>query len=111
MDRPRSRSLAGEEQKVGLYERIIVERAEEERRRGRPLGMFHNSDSPVLDRLLAEATEDRPRYRADLVLLRCYLRKGPTNAGMGMRLRALRQKYQREYVKFKADTLGQGELL
>jgi hypothetical protein len=96
---------------VGLYERIIAERAEEECCRGRPLGMFHNSDSQVLDRLLTDAPEDRLVYPADLSLLRRYIRKDPTNAGTGMRYRALRRKYQREYVKFKAETRGQGVLL
>jgi hypothetical protein len=96
---------------VGLYERIIAERAEEERRKGRPLGMFHNSDSQVLDRLLTDAPEDRLVYPADLSLLRRYVHTGPTNAGTGMRYRALKQKYQREYAEFKAEARGQRTLL
>ncbi|HKH77728.1 MAG TPA: hypothetical protein VKA51_12285 [Rubrobacteraceae bacterium] len=40
---------------MGLYERLLEERAEGERRRGRPLGAFYGSDPPVLDRLLANA--------------------------------------------------------
>ena len=96
---------------MGLCERIIAERVEEERRKGRPLGMFHNSDSPAQDRRLADAPGERLGYGADLALLRRYVRTGPTNAGTGMRYRALRRKYQREYVKFKAETRGQGVLL
>ena len=38
---------------MGLYERLLEEREKEERRRGRPLGAFHGSDFPVLDRRLA----------------------------------------------------------
>jgi hypothetical protein len=96
---------------VGLYERIIAERAEEERRRGRPLGMFHNSDSPALDRRLADAPGERLGYDADLALLRRYVHIGPTNAVTGIRYRTLRQKYQKEYADFKAEARGQGELL
>ncbi len=39
---------------MGLYERLLEERAEEERR-GRPLGAFYGLDSPALDRRLADA--------------------------------------------------------
>ena len=96
---------------MGLYENLLAERAEEEHRKGRPLGMFHNSDFPVLDRLLADAPKERPGYRADLALLRRNVRTGPTNAGTGMRYRTLRQKYQKDYAGLKAEALGQGELL
>ena len=59
---------------MGLYERLLEERAEEEeRRRGRPRGAFYGSDSPGLDRRRAGASEDRPpRYRGDLRLLHRY---------------------------------------
>jgi hypothetical protein len=96
---------------VGLCERIIADRVEEERRKGRPLGMFHNSDSPALDRRLADAPGERLGYGADLALLHRYVHTGPTNAGTGMRYRALRQKYQKEYTDFKTETRGQGVLL
>ncbi len=57
---------------MGLYERLLEERAQEERRRGRPLGTLYGSDSPVLDRLLlADAPKDRPSgYAADLATMR-----------------------------------------
>jgi hypothetical protein len=39
----------------------LLKEKEEEKRRGRPLGAFHGSDSPVLDRLLlADGPKDRP---------------------------------------------------
>ena len=96
---------------MGLYEKILAECVEEERRRGRPLGTLHGSDSLTLERWLADAPENLPRYGTDLTLLCRYVCTGPTNAGTGMRYRALRQKYQREYAEFKAAALGQGELL
>jgi hypothetical protein len=49
---------------MGLYEKLLEERAQEERRRGRPLGAFHGADFPVLDRRLADAPQDRPRGTA-----------------------------------------------
>jgi hypothetical protein len=42
-----------------LHEKILAERVEEERRRGRPLGRFYGLDSPALDRLLSNAHKDR----------------------------------------------------
>ena len=40
---------------MGLYECLLEEKGGEERRRGRPLGASYGSDSPVLDRRLADA--------------------------------------------------------
>jgi hypothetical protein len=47
VNRARSRAFAGEEQEeMGLYERLLEERAqEEERRRGRPLGASYGLGS------------------------------------------------------------------
>ncbi len=61
-----------EQEEMRLYERLLEERAEEEeRRRGRPLGTFCGSDSPVLDRLLPNTFKDRPLgYPADLATMR-----------------------------------------
>jgi hypothetical protein len=47
------RTTGEQEGYMGLYERLLEEREKEERRRGRPLGAFHGSDFPVLDRRLA----------------------------------------------------------
>ena len=44
---------------MGLYDRLLEERAREERRRGRPPGASYGSDSPVLDRLLPNTLKDR----------------------------------------------------
>lgn len=46
---------------MGLYERLLEEKEEEERRRGRPLGEFYGLASKALDRRLEGASkEDRP---------------------------------------------------
>ena len=56
---------------MGLYDRLLEERAREERRRGRPPGASYGSDSPVLDRLLPNTLKDRPLgYPADLATMR-----------------------------------------
>jgi hypothetical protein len=56
-----------------LYERLLKEKGEEKRRGERPLGASYGSDSPVLDRLLADAPKDSsPGYRGDLRLLHRY---------------------------------------
>ncbi len=73
--------------------------------------MFHNVDSPVLDRRLADAPENRPGYAPDLVLLHRYTHTGPTNAGTCMRYVALRQKYVKEHVELVNEVRGQGALL
>jgi hypothetical protein len=95
-----------------LYERLLKEREEEERRRGRPLGHFHGSDSPILDRLLANAPEDRPKkYGADLRKLYQYINKGVHSPGAAMHFASVKAAHRREYVELKAEAQGQGELL
>ena len=100
VNRARSRSLAGEEQQeeMGLHERLLEERAEEERCRGRPLGTFYGLDSPVLDRrLLADAPKDRsPRYRADLYALHRYANEGVRGQGDAYRFHGLKARYREE---------------
>jgi hypothetical protein len=97
---------------LGLYERLLKEREEEERRRGRPLGHFHGSDSPILDRLLAKAPEDRPKkYGADLRKLHRYIHKGVRSPGAGTQYMALKKKHPQAYRELKAEAQGQGELL
>jgi hypothetical protein len=97
---------------LGLYERLLKEREEEERRRGRPLGHFLGSGSPVLDGLLADAPKDRPkRYGADLRKLHRYIYKGVGSPGAGMHFASLRAAHRREYVELTAEAQGQGELL
>jgi hypothetical protein len=102
--RPKGESL-------GLYERLLKEREEEERRRGRPLGHFYGLGSPVLDGLLANAPEDRPKkYGADLRKLHWYIRKGVHSPGAGMRYASLKQRHPQAYRELKAEAQGQGEL-
>ncbi len=99
---------------MGLYERLLEERVqEEERRRGRPPGASYGSDSPVLDRLLlADAPQDRPPgYRGDLRLLHRYANEGVRAQGPAMRFASLRRRYPKEYAELAAEARGQGELL
>ena len=98
---------------MGLYERLLEEREEEKRRRGRPLDAFYGSDSPVLDRLLlVEATKDRPPgYRGDLRLLHRYANEGVRGQGPAMRFASLRRKFSKDYAEFWVEVRGQVELL
>ena len=96
---------------MGLYERLLEERAEGERRRGRPLGAFYGSDSPVLDRRLVNAPQDRPPgYRGDLRLLHRYVNEGVGAQGEAMRFASLTARYRKEYAELAAEVRGQGEL-
>jgi hypothetical protein len=95
--RPKGESL-------GLYERLIEEKEEEERRRG--------SYSPVLNRLLANAPEDRPKkYGADLRKLHRYIRRGVHSPGAAMQYMSLKREYEKEYAELKVEARGQKELL
>ncbi len=98
---------------MGLYERLLEERAEGEWRRGRPPGASCGSDSPVLDRrLLADAPKDRsPGYRGDLRLLHRYANEGARAQGAAMRFASLRRRYRKEFAELKAEARGRGELL
>ena len=98
---------------MGLYERLLEEREEEKRRRGRPLDAFYGSDSPVLDRLLlVEATKDRPPgYRGDLRLLHRYANEGVRAQGAAMRFASFKGRYRKEYSELAAEAQEQGELL
>jgi len=97
---------------MGLYERLLEEREKEERRRGRPLGAFHGSDSPVLDRRLADASKDRPSgYAADLSTMHRLMSRCVHSQGDAYRFHGLKSKYREEYAELKAEARGQGELL
>ncbi|HKH76702.1 MAG TPA: hypothetical protein VKA51_07090 [Rubrobacteraceae bacterium] len=97
---------------MGLYERLLEERVqEEERRRGRPLGAFYGSDSTLLERRLADASEDRPPgYRGDLRLLHRYVNEGVRGQGDAYRFHGLKARYREEYAELAAEARGQGEL-
>jgi hypothetical protein len=91
---------------------VCWKREKEERRRGRPLGAFYGLDSPVLDRLLADAPKDRsPGYRRDLRLLHRFAKEGVRGQGAAMRFASLRRRYLKEYAELAAEARGQGELL
>lgn len=94
----------------GLYERLLEERAEEERRRGRPLGGFYGLDSKVLDRRLDNAPADRAGYKAVLYRLYEYIGKGVHSPGSGMHFNSLKRKYAKEYAPLRAESMGQGEI-
>ena len=97
---------------MGLYERLLEEREKEEERRGRPPGASYGSDSPVLDRLLADASKDRPSgYAADLSTMHRLMSRGVHSQGDAYRLHGLKRRYEKGYVELKAETRGQGELL
>ncbi len=93
---------------MGLYQRLLEEKEEEERRsRGRPLGAFYGVDSAVLDRRLAAAPEDRPPgYRRDLHLLYRYTNEGVRGQGAAMRYAGLKARYRKEYAELKAEAQG-----
>ena len=98
---------------MGLYERLLEERAqEEERRRGRPLGASYGSDSPVLDRRLGGASKDRPPgYAADLATMHRLMTRGVHSQGDVYRLHYLKRRYEKEHAELAAEARGQGELL
>jgi hypothetical protein len=96
---------------MGLYERLLEVRAEEERRRGEPLRRGHILDSKVLVRRLEDAPRDRPKFAADLSMMQWLITRGTRNAGEGMRLGSLKAKYRREYGELRVERQGQQELL
>jgi hypothetical protein len=95
---------------VGLYERLLEERAEEERHQGGLLPMMRGLNSRVLVRRL-EDSKERPGYAADLSMMLRLITRGPRNAGEGMRLGSLKAKYCKEYGELRAECQGEGELL
>ncbi len=102
--------MSQEHKKKGLYERLLEERAEEERRRGRPLGEFYGLDSKVLDRRLGKASP-RSGYKADVYKLYEYIEKGVHSPGSGMHFSSLKSRYGKEYAELRAESMGQGEIL
>jgi hypothetical protein len=98
---------------VELYERLLKEKEEGERRRGRPPGAFYGSASPVLDRrLLVDAPQDRlPGYRGDLRLLHRYTNEGVRCRGAAMRFASLKAWFPAEHAELAAEAQRQGELL
>ena len=95
---------------MGLYQRLLEERAEEEQRQSELLPPIRGLDSKVLVRRLEDAPR-RQRYAADLSMIHRLITRGPRNAGEGMRLGSLKAKYSKEYGELRAERQGQQELL
>ena len=93
---------------MGLYERLLVERAEEEQRLGGPLPRMRGLDSKVLVRRLEDATWAQPKYAVDLLMMHRLLTRGPRNVGEGMRLGSLKATYREECVELRAEAWGRG---
>ena len=97
---------------MGLYEKLLEERAKEERCRGGPLPPTRGSGSKVIDRRMGNHPKNRPPgYAADLATMHRLITEGPRSPGSGMRLGSLKAKYQKEYAELEAEARGQGELL
>jgi hypothetical protein len=96
---------------VGLYERIIKEKEEEERHKGRPLGPYHSIDLFVLDRRAAHPPPNRLGYGGDLYRLYRYVHRGVRSLGGGYRFQHLKRRYQAEYAELRAERQGRQELL
>jgi hypothetical protein len=90
---------------MGLYERLLEERAEEEQRLGGPLPRMRGLDSKVLVRQL-EDSKGRPGYAADLSMMHRLITRGPRNAWEGMRLGSLKAKHPKEYGELRSGASG-----
>ena len=95
---------------MGLYERLLEERAEEEQRLGGPLPRMRSLDSKILNRRFENAPR-RPGYAANLSMMHRLMTTGPRNVGEGMRLGSLKAKYPKEYGELRAERQGQREFL
>jgi hypothetical protein len=91
---------------MGLYERLLEERKEEERRRGRPLGPYRGIDSPVFDRLVARASSKPPGYQGEILKLYQFVHRGAGGMAGGMWYGSLRARYPEEYRLLKAEREG-----
>jgi hypothetical protein len=87
---------------MGLYERLLEERAEEEGRRGVPLPSMRGLDSKVMVRRL-ENSNKRPGYVADLSMMHRLMKRSPRNVGEGMRLGSLKARYRKAYAELRAE--------
>ena len=97
---------------MGLYDRLLEERAQEEQRRGGPLPPRRGSGSKVLDRRLGNPPEDRPPgYAADLATMHRLMTRGVHSQGDAYRLHSLKRRYEKEHAELAAEARGQGELL
>jgi hypothetical protein len=58
-----------------------------------------------------ENSKGCPGYAADLAMMHRLMKRGPRNAGEGMRLGSLKAEYHKEFDKLRAERQGQQELL
>jgi aryl carrier-like protein len=93
---------------VGLYERLLKERAEEEQCQDKPLLRIRGLDKVLVRQL--QAPGRRPGYAADLSMMHRLIARGPSNRGESMQFGSLKAKYRKEYGELKAERRGQ-ELL
>lgn len=95
---------------MGLYERLLEERADEEVCQGEPLPKMRGLGSKVLVRRLMDS-KGPPGYAADLSMMHRLLIRSPRNAEEGLRLDSLKAKYHKDYGELRAEWQGQQELL
>lgn len=96
---------------MGLYERLLEERAEAERCQGGPLPRMRGLHSKVLVRLSANVPRVWPTYISDLAMMHRLVTRGAHSPGTGMQYMSLNKKYPKEHAELKAEQRGQGELV
>lgn len=80
---------------MGLYKRLLEERAAEEQRRGGRLTGMRGLDSKVLVRRLENAPRRGSGSSAtDLSMVHWLITRGPSNAWEGIRVENLKAKYR-----------------
>lgn len=84
---------------MSLHARLLEEREEEERRRGRTSGREEDTGSTGFPRRPENVSEDRAQdqRRTDLERMRSYLTYGVTNRFEGMHLAHLRRRYPDQF--------------
>jgi hypothetical protein len=70
----------------------------------------HSLNSKVLVRQLGHP-KGHLGYTPDLSMMHRLMKRGPRNAGEGMRLGSMKARYRKAYAELRAERQGQGELL
>jgi hypothetical protein len=126
-------ALAGEEREMGLYERLLEERACEEAMGNEPVSAWEKSQrvgayikrrgwqkfpKPGLyggyvtkQELAEELDRDRSRYTSDLARFSGLIERGVHSMGSAYVFHHLKKKYPKEYLRLKDEHQGQRELL
>jgi hypothetical protein len=90
---------------MGLYERILEERAEE-KRRGRGSSESHEGiNLTTVRQKFVKVYPDRPKYSNDFRRMQAYLIHGVTNRFEAMHLASLRRRHSDEYWDLKYGRL------